>query len=505
MSASAVASAHQSELPTGLSARQRLLLALMLTGLFMAFLDASILNVAIPTIRRDLHATGAELQLIVAGYVIPYAVLLITGARLGQRFGFRRIFIWGLAIFTAASLACGLAPDSQTLIVVRAIQGAGAALMVPQVFSLIQRNFAGPGRAQALGLLAATLALGGLVGQVLGGLIVTADLFGTGWRLVFLVNVPIGLVLLAASIRLLPADIRAPARPLDLGGLVALAAAVLLLVVPLVLGNEEGWPAWACASLALSVVAIAIFAMIERYVERSGGAPLIAGRVLRAPGMPAALVAIGLAVASYGGFLFTFTQHLQLGLRDSPLQAGLTFVPMALGFALSSLNWRRLPVAWHQLVIPAGCVVAVVGYSLTAIAASGGGDGGLLLPVALFVAGFGQGMAQSPILTVSLSKVAPQDAADASGVLTTVIQLGLVLGVATFGTVFLNQAALPGTQPTVGAITLTLALIVVALVGCAVASTAMIRARRSASVAFGDAVGDAGGTTPARSAVRSAR
>ena len=359
MTAASTTSTQQARSETGLSARQRLLLALILTGQFMAVLDASIVNVAIPTIRRDLHATGAELQLIVASYVIAYAVLLITGARLGQRFGFRRAFIAGLAIFTGASLACGLAPDSQTLIVVRAIQGAGAALMVPQVFSLIQRNFAGPTRAQALSLWAATLALGGLVGQVLGGILVTADLFGTGWRPVFLVNVPIGLLLLAASIRLLPVDVPAPARPLDLGGLISLAAAVLLLVVPLVLGNEEGWPAWAFASLALSAVAIVVFALIERHVERSGGAPLIAARVVRAPGMPAALVAIVLALASYGGFLFTFTQHLQLGLRDSPLQAGLTFVPMAVGFALASLNWRRLPVAWHQLVIPAGCVIAV--------------------------------------------------------------------------------------------------------------------------------------------------
>src|SRR4029077_3972596 len=384
-----------------------------------------------------------------------------------MRFGYRMAFLSGLALFTSASFAWGIAPTSQALVVVRAVQGAGAALMVPQVFSLIQRNFTGPGRAQALSLWAATLALGGLVGQILGGVLVSADLLGTGWRPVFLVNVPIGLVLLVASFRFLPVEGPAPARPLDVGGLISLAAAVLLLVVPLVLGHEQGWPAWTFGSLGLSVIAIVVFALIERSVERKGGAPLIAERVLRAPGMPAALVAIVLALASYGGFLFTFTQHLQIGLRDSPLQAGLTFVAMALGFPLASLNWRRLPVAWHQLVIPAGCIIAVVGYSLTAIAASSGGDGGPLLPVALFVAGFGQGMAASPILTVALSKVAPQDAADASGVVTTVIQLGLVLGVATFGSVFLNQAALPGAQPTVGAITLTLALIVIALVGCA--------------------------------------
>jgi hypothetical protein len=193
--------------------------------------------------------------------------------------------------------------------------------------------------------------------------------------------------------------------------------------------------------------------------------------------MPAALVAIVLALAAYGGFLFTFTQHLQGGLHDSALQAGLTFVPLAAGFALSSLNWRRLPVRWHELVIPAGCVIAAIGYLLVGLAVVDGGTGGLVLPVALFIGGFGQGMAASPILTVALSKVAPQDAPDASGVLTTVIQLGLVIGVATFGSVFLTVAAEGGAHPTANAIALTLWLIVAALVACAVASLAMIRAQ----------------------------
>ncbi len=466
---------------TGLSGRMKVLLAVILTGQFMAVLDASIVNVAIPTIRVDLKASGSDLQLIVAGYVIAYAVLLITGARLGMRFGFRTAFMWGLALFTAASFACGVAPTSQTLIVVRAIQGAGAALMVPQVFSLIQRNFTGPARAQALSLWAATLALGGIVGQVLGGVLVSADLFGTGWRPVFLVNVPIGLVLLVAAFRLLPVDGPAPARPLDIGGLVSLAAAVSLLVVPLVLGHEQGWPAWTFGSLALSVVAIVVFALIERSVERSGGAPLISERVLRAPGLPAALIAIVLALAAYGGFLFTFTQHLQGGLRDTALQAGITFVPLAAGFALSSLNWRRLPARWHQLVIPAGCVIAAFGYLLVGLSIADGGTGGALLPVALFIGGFGQGMAASPILTVALAKVAPEDAPDASGVMTTIIQLGLVFGVATFGSVFLTEAVVPGVHPTASAIALTLWLIVADLVACAVASLAMIRAQSAAA------------------------
>jgi len=470
------------ETSPSLSTRMKVLLALILTGQFMAVLDASIVNVAIPTIRLDLRASGSDLQLIVAGYVIAYAVLLITGARLGMRFAFRTAFLWGLAMFTVASFACGVAPSSQALIVVRAIQGAGAALMVPQVFSLIQRNFTGPSRAQALSMWAATLALGGLVGQVLGGVLVSADILGTGWRPVFLVNVPIGLVLLVASFRFLPIDGPAPARPLDVGGLVSLAAAVLLLVVPLVLGHEQSWPAWTCVSPALSVVAIAVFALVERSVERRGGAPLISERVLRAPGMPAALVAIVLALAAYGGFLFTFTQHLQGGLRDSALQAGVTFVPLAAGFALSSLNWRRLPARWHQLVIPAGCVIAAVGYLAVGLTVADGGTGGLALALALFTGGFGQGMAASPILTLTLSKVAPRDAADASGVLTTIIQLGLVIGVATFGSVFLTEAAVPGAHPTASAIALTIWLIVAALLACAIASLVLVRAKPATPV-----------------------
>src|SRR5438552_2930202 len=466
----------------GLTGRMRVLLALVLTGQFMAVLDASIVNVAIPTLRVDLRASGSDLQLIVAAYVIAYAVLLITGARLGMRFGFRTAFLWGLALFTAASLACGVAPTSQVLIGVRTIQGAGAALMVPQVFSLIQRNFTGPGRAQALSAWAASLALGGIVGQVLGGVLVSADLLGTGWRPVFLVNVPIGLVLLVASSRFLPLDGPAPARPLDVGGLISLAAAVLLLVVPLVLGHEQGWPAWTFISLVLSVVAIIAFALIERSVERRGGAPLISERVLGAPGMSAALIAIVLALAAYGGFLFTFTQHLQGGLHDTALQAGLTFVPLAAGFALSSLNWRRLPARWHQLVIPAGCVIAAIGYLVVGLVIADGGTGGTALLLALFIGGFGQGMAASPILTVALSKVAPEDAPEASGVLTTIIQLGLVIGVATFGSVFLTEAVLPGAHPTASAIALTLWLIVADLVACAVASLVMVRAQPATAV-----------------------
>src|SRR5256714_2562156 len=244
------------------------LLATILFGQFMAILDVSIVNVAVPTIHLDLHASGAALQLVVAGYTIAYAVLLITGARLGDRLGHRRVFLLGLATFTAASLACGLATSTGALIGFRLVQGAGAALMVPQVLSLIQRLFTGAARARAFGLYAAVIAGAAVIGQVAGGALVGADIGGTGWRPVFLVNVPIGILLTVAAYRLLPADRGEPGRGFDLAGVATLAAAVLLFVVPLVLGHEEHWPVWGWVSLGASAVLFGLFALVERRGHR---------------------------------------------------------------------------------------------------------------------------------------------------------------------------------------------------------------------------------------------
>ena len=216
-----------------------MLLAIVLVGQFMAFLDASVVNVAAPSIHAGLHASGAGLQLVVAGYTIAYAVLLVTGARLGDLLGHGRMFLAGLAVFTLASLGCGLASSAGVLVAFRFVQGTGAAVMIPQVLSLIQRTFSGVPRARAMSAYAAVLAGGVVVGQVAGGVLVSANLFGTGWRPVFLVNVPIGAALLVAGARQLPAGRAGAGRGLDLPGLLTLALAVLALVVPLVVGQPE--------------------------------------------------------------------------------------------------------------------------------------------------------------------------------------------------------------------------------------------------------------------------
>lgn len=423
----------------------------MLAAQFMAPLDVFIVNVAAPTIRTELHASGAGLQLVIAGYTITYAVLLITGARLGERVGHRRAYLGGLAVFTAASLACGLAQGTGELIAFRLVQGAGSAVLIPQVLSLIQRNFAGEARVKALGAYAAVLAIGAAAGQVLGGILVSADLFGTGWRPVFLVNVPVGLVLLVMAVRVLPHDedgrgerAAGPARGLDLPGLVLLGAAVSLFTVPLVLGQEADWPLWSWLSMASAVVLFALFCAYESRLARRGGAPLIAPRVLRTPGIGLAVFRIVAGMAVNAGFLFALTLHLQGGLGYSPLRAGLTFAPTAAVFGLVGVVWRRWPEALQRVLIPGGFVLTAVSTASVGLLLRDGGDGGPWLYVALVGVGGGLSLGFGPTLTRALALVRAEDAADSSGLLATVTQLGQLTGVACFGALFLNRLELQG-------------------------------------------------------------
>ncbi|MFB7370490.1 MFS transporter [Streptomyces sp. NPDC056222] len=439
----------------GTDNRPGLLLGVVLAAQFMALLDVFIVNVAAPTIRTELSASGAGLQLVIAGYTIAYAVLLITGARLGDRLGHRRTYLVGLAVFTAASLACGLAAGTGPLIAFRLVQGAGAALMIPQVLSLIQRNFTGEGRVRALGAYSAVLATGAAAGQVVGGILVSADLFGSSWRPVFLVNVPIGLVLLALGARVLPRDaLTEPERDrsLDLPGLVLLAVAVSLLTVPLVLGQEQDWPAWAWISLACSAAVFMAFGTYESRLARRGGAPLIAPRVLRIPGIGRAAFQIAVAMAVNAGFLFTITLHLQGGLGHSALRAGLTFAPAAAFFGVVGLTWRRWPARLQRFLIPGGFLLAAIAAATMGGLLRDGDAGGWGLYPALAAMGVGLALAFSPALTGALSRVRPEEAADASGLLATVTQLGQLIGVASFGTLFLARLHTPGAHDSADAL-----------------------------------------------------
>ena len=369
-----------------------LMLAVLLGGQLMALIDAFVVNVAMPSIGADLHASGAALQLVVGGYSAAYAMLLITGARLGDLYGRRRMYLLGVAVFTAASLACGLAPDSGLLILARCVQGAAAAVLVPQILSVIQMRFTGTARATALSAWGLVLATGAVVGVVLGGLLVSANLLGAGWRPVFLVNVPLGILVALLVPRVVPADpprVRRTghgARRLDLRGLVIAAPAVCLIVLPLVLGRELGWPAWTLGCIAAGLLLAGAFAGYERAVSARGGDPLLNLGVLRAPGLAAGLGTLLAVMAGYGGLLFVFTLHLQAGLGQSALRAGLSYIPLAGMFGLVGYFWRRLPARVHPLLVPAGLTLLAVAYLGLAVAVRGGSAG---RPAA--VAGAGRG------------------------------------------------------------------------------------------------------------------
>jgi MFS family permease len=431
------------------------MLAVLLLGQFMCIIDVLVTNVAMPSIAASLHASGASLQLVVGGYTIAYAMLLIIGARLGDRYGRRRAYLAGVLVFTAASLACALAPDSQALIGFRLVQGAGAAVLVPQVFSIIQLNFTGPARARALSAYAAVLSAGAVTGLVLGGVVVTANLFGTGWRPVFAINVPIGIALAAAVPRLVPPDetsrdasAAGRTKKLDLAGLATAACTVLLIVLPLVLGHQERWPAWCFACIAVGAVLAAGFVLIERRVAARGGDPLLNLAVLRAPALPSGLVTLAATQIGYGGLLFAYTLHLQAGLSESALRAGLSYLPFAAVFGLAGYNWRRLPAAVRRVLVPAGLTVGILAYLALAAGLHGAGlhgarpHGGIsaLTWAGLTAVGLGLGLSVSPLLTQSLTNVPAARAADASGLLTTTVQLGQLLGVAVIGSVYLSRA-----------------------------------------------------------------
>ncbi len=457
------------------------MLVALLAGQFMALLDVTIVNVALPTMGRSLRASGAELQLVVAGYTVSYAMLLITGARLGDLVGRRRMFLTGVAVFTFASLACGLAPGIGVLIAARFVQGAGAAAMMPQIMSVIQVRFSGTARTRALSAYTAVLSSGFVAGQVTGGVLVTANLFGAGWRPVFLVNVPIGLAVLALVPKVMPGDTPAGTRRLDLAGLLVAVPAVCLLVLPLMLGHQESWPGWVFGCLAAGGAGCVAFGFVERAVAARGGDPLLSLAVFRSPGLLPGLAVLTLLMVGYGGFLFSFALHLQAGLGFSALRAGITFAPAAAVFGLCGYFWRRLPAGWHPYLVVAGCAFGALGFAAVGVDQRGGATGGLALQVLLVLTCAFFALAFSPVVSHALVRVPPHQAADASGVLTTVMQLSQAVGVAVLGSVFLSADAggvrVPGISGHALAVTLSLAAgaLAVAAVG-AVPLAATVRA-----------------------------
>jgi MFS family permease len=420
--------------------RQMRVLLIVLIGQAMATMDGSILVVAAPSLARDLAASPAELQLILAIYTLVFAALVVTGARLGDVLGRRRAFLLGLAGFTAASLTGGIAPGPEPLILARACQGAAAAVMTPQVLSIIQLQFEGERRTRAIGAYSLILAVGVAMGQVVGGLIVGAHLVVASWRLALLINVPVGGLLLVAGRHGLPAMDTAARRRLDLPGVALLAATLLLFVVPFTLGRDAGWPGWVWICFAGCATTLAAFAVWEQRVRLRGIDPLFDLDVLRGPGVVAGVVSVILGMAVYGGFAVSLTLHLQDALAFTPIHAGATFAIYATGFATASLTWAHArPAARRRLPVVGPWVMGAALVALGWVAHAGGWPVALTSAL-LFIGGVGHACSFSPLADHLTTAVRPDQATDLSGLVLTADLTGIVLGIAGFAGIYLGAA-----------------------------------------------------------------
>jgi EmrB/QacA subfamily drug resistance transporter len=417
-------------------------LTVILVGVLLPMIDFFIVNVALPTIDRDLHASQPLLELVVSGYATAYALLLVLGGRLGDSIGRKRLFLLGMAAFTATSLACGLAPNADVLVIGRVAQGASAAMMVPQVLATIQAATTGERRSKALGRYGATGGLAAVLGQVLGGVLVSANIDGLGWRPIFLVNVPIGLVGLVLARRYVPDTRHGAPAPIDGPGTVLLGLTVLTLLVPLTEGRAVRWAAWTIVMLIIWPLAAVAFSRYEIRAERAGRTPLVPPSLLQHRSMRRGLMLALPFFAGFGAFMFCYALLVQVGLHASALTAGLGLVPMAATFLFASLSTARLLARFGAKVLAAGGLLQAVGLVMLGATVYFGWPHLAVADLApgLAVAGLGQGLVMSPLFGVVLSEVPPAVAGAGAGVLTTTQQTALALGVATLGSMFLALA-----------------------------------------------------------------
>jgi MFS family permease len=458
-------------------------LAALLGAMFLGNVDVAVANIAGPSIRAGLHASGGELELIVSGYTLAYAMLLVTSARLGEARGYRRMFLAGLTGFTLASLACGLAPSAAVLVAARIAAGAAAALMTAQVLTGIQLGFDGRARARALGLYALGLSAGAVAGQSLGGLLISANLLGSAWRPAFLVNVPAGAALFWLARRYLP-DGRGPeagrpvvrngAQRLDPAGIAALSAAMLLLVLPLVLGPDAGWPAWTWACLAASGPAFGVLWAVERAVAARGGRPLVDPRLLARPSVSWGLAAQTAATGTYFAMLFTLALYLQQGLGKSAAYSGAALLSWVAAFGVPGPVLGRLPARARALAAPAGSVVLAAGFAGLAAVLFAGDTAGVALMALLGVSGLGLGIGFTGMLSHLTGSVTGEHAASLSGLFNTTTRAGGVIGTAAFGTAYLAFARDPGSAVR-GFALVNAALAVTALAAAAMAALSVRR------------------------------
>src|SRR5215510_11415895 len=372
------------------TSRRWWVLAIVVSAQFMFGVDAFIVNVAIPTIATELNASTAEIESVIAIYLIAYATLIVTGGRLGDIYGTKGVFLAGVSGFTLTSLWCGLAQSGPELIIARLAQGATAALMVPQVLATLHLLFADSARARAFAIYGVVLGLAGAAGFALGGLLVTIDLAGLGWRSVFFVNVPFGVAIIAAALWIVPSVPRRAGTRLDIPGAIVLFAGLLCLIGPLLFGHDVHWAAWIWLVMAAGVAIVAGFLKLERRVAARGGMPLIDLALLADRAFMRGLSAVFFFFFANLSFYLVITMFMQKALHIPPLQAGLVFLPLALAFVIASRHSGVRAKYRGTLVLIEGCVLQLFGLAvLLAAIACVDAPSATLLALVLTVFGYG--------------------------------------------------------------------------------------------------------------------
>jgi EmrB/QacA subfamily drug resistance transporter len=413
--------------------------AAALAATLMDLLDSTIATVAAPAIRDDLGGSYADLQWISAAYTLAMAVMLLTGGRLGDMFGRKRMLLIGAAGFTLASIACAVAPSAEALIASRAIQGGVGAVMVPQVFGLIRDLFKPQEIGKAFAILGPACGLAAILGPVVSGLLIDADLFSTGWRMIFLVNVPVGAFVLLVGAKHLP-DVAptADAKRFDLAGVGIAVIGAFMLVYPLVQGRELRWPAWVEVLLVASVPVLAAFGVHQVRRKRAGATPLIETSIFRTRSYVSGIVFAVVFLGAMGGVTLTLGVLLQVGLGYSPIHASLTTAPFALGGFIGSAAGGMLMHKVGRSIVQAGLAIMGAGllglYVVLEHAGTAVGSWDVVGP--MLVSGIGMGAIWVPMFEIIVGDVADHEVGSASGVLQAVQQLGMSLGIAAIGTVF---------------------------------------------------------------------
>jgi MFS family permease len=447
-----------------------LVLIIILMAPFMAYLYLYVVFVASPSIQHGLHASFEQIQFVIAGYTIAYGVNLITAGRLGDTYGRKRMFMIGMAVFTLTSAGCAFSPNSLTLIIIRIFQGAAAAIMFPQALAIIQATFTSKQKDVAIAWYGVIIGIGAVAGQLLGGFLVQTNLFNLDWRLIFLVNVPIGIGTLIAALRIVHESKSEKSVGLDIGGTAIISVVLFLLFYPLIEGRDAGWPLWIYISIILSIVLIIPFILFERRLTSSSKLngssennknnkrsqstfkpklPLIPLSLFKDRSfMIGTLIMLVFYIGNFV-FVFVLTFYLQNGLGYSPLASSLIYLPMGIGFLISSLLTPKIVPKLETAILKIGTIIMIIGYGLVVITAHQESSIGLqssqLLPY-MFTIGIGLGFVVVPLINIIISRAKIENVGAASGVLNTMMAVGNAMGIALIGSLFFGMIAVSATS-----------------------------------------------------------